>query len=76
VDNFETDTSHETPRAEALVHLYELRDRIERVIAARGVQNPRSESERHLIEHGHRLSFGCCATVTPSPAKRRVSVSH
>ena len=46
---------------ESLIHLYELRDRVEAVIRARGVRNPRSEAERHWFDHGHLLTHGCCA---------------
>lgn len=49
------------PSTITLEQLYAFRDHLERLIARRGVQNPRSESERHLITHGHRLSHGCCA---------------
>lgn len=59
------DLHQELPREEALVRLYELRDRIEKSIASRGVLNPRSESERHRQEHGHALAFGCCRVIVP-----------
>lgn len=58
------DTFEELPREEALVRLYELRDRIDKAIASRGVLNPRSESERHRQERGHALAFGCCRATT------------
>lgn len=57
------DQYEELPRQEALVRLYELRDRIDKAMQLRGVLNPRSESERHLQEYGHRLAFGCCRAV-------------
>lgn len=60
MDNLETQGSGEYAREEQLVRLYQLRDQIERVIANRGVTNPRSEAERHMIETGHKLAFGCC----------------
>ena len=60
MDKFEPEGGGEYSREEQLVRLYQLRDQVERVIANRGVTNPRSESERHLIETGHRLAYGCC----------------
>ena len=60
------DEYQELPRQEALVRLYELRDRLDKAIASRGVLNPRSEAERHRQEHGHTLAFGCCASQKSS----------
>jgi hypothetical protein len=42
------DLYQELPREEALIRLYEVRDRLEKAIASRGVLNPRSESERAI----------------------------
>lgn len=46
------------PREETLVRLYELRDRFGLVAASQ--LGARSEAERHLLDTGHRLAFGCC----------------
>ncbi len=63
MDKSPDDSYEQLPRQEALVRLYELRDRIDKALQLRGVLNPCSESERHLKEHGHRLAFGCCRPV-------------
>jgi len=47
-------------RLVTLEQLYAFRDKLNRLIAARGIRNPLSESERHSVLYGHRLSYGCC----------------
>ena len=63
MDNQPEQTYEQLPRQEALIRLYELRDSIDRLLQRRGVLNPHSEAERHLVTHGHRLAFGCCREV-------------
>jgi hypothetical protein len=50
----------ELPYEEAMVRLYELRDRYGWPTAAQTVG---SASERHYDLTGHRLSFGCCCQM-------------
>lgn len=55
----------ELPYEEALVRLYELRDRYDGVTAAGLIG---SAARDHLATKGHRLAFGCC---TAESAKHR-----
>jgi len=59
-----TDHTDEQTRRETLRKLYALQAQIDRAIAKKGVQNPRSESERHLQLTGHRLEYGCCRAAS------------
>lgn len=47
-------------REETLIRLYELRDHIDRIIARRGLGEPRTIAEVHRKQTGHLLSPGCC----------------
>ena len=55
VDNLQND---QLPREETLVRLLELGARYGLTTAVE--LGARTEAQRHLLEHGHVLAFGCC----------------
>jgi hypothetical protein len=57
------------PREETLVRLLELGQRFG--LRRASTLGPACEAERHALEHGHALAFGCCrAAGDLSPSSR------
>ena len=52
------------PREEALARLREILDALGKLHGSRIA--PRTIAESHLVEHGHRLAFGCCRPASPA----------
>lgn len=61
------------PDPETLVKLYLLRDRYGLVSASKLM--PVSESDRHRLETGHRLAYGCCSEASESSSNLATSAT-